>query len=300
LGWNVVLDCPSTAPKDVDPVRRDTLRSRSVCDDRSLRDIPNSEPLFPFAPQEPAMLEHHIDIPTTDGTMNSFVVHPQAVGSHPVVLIYMDALGKREELHDMARRLASAGYCVVLPNLFYRRSRDYMLKERSEAAMAELFAHMGSLNAATTQCDTRAMLSFVDAFPQADATRIGAVGYCMSGPLLVWAAAAFPDRLRSIAVIHGANMATEALDSPHRVVEKIKCESYFACAETDPWAPPADITKLQWGLKASGAPHRIEWYPGTQHGFVFPQRVGMYQPAAAERHWERLFDLFGRTLEGVS
>jgi carboxymethylenebutenolidase len=245
------------------------------------------------------MIEQHIDIPTADGLMNSFVVHLDAVGPHPVVLFYMDALGKREELHDMARRLAAEGYCVVLPNLFYRRSRDYVLKERSDAAMAELFAHMGSLNGATTVCDTRALLSFVDALPQSDAARIGAVGYCMSGPLLVWAAAAFPDRLRSIAVIHGANMATEAADSPHCVVEKIKCESYFACAETDTWAPPADITKLQAGLEASGAPHRIEWYLGTQHGFVFPQRVGMYQQVAAERHWERLFDLFGRTLQGA-
>jgi carboxymethylenebutenolidase len=252
-----------------------------------------------LAQKEPNMTEHHIDIPTADGSMNSFVVHPDAAGPHPVVLFYMDALGKREELHDMARRLAAEGYCVVLPNLFYRRSRDYFLKERTDSAMTELFAHMASLNAATTVCDTRALLSFVDALPQADAMRIGAVGYCMSGPLLVWAAAAFADRLRSIAVIHGANMATEAADSPHRVVEKIKCESYFACAETDAWAPPADIAKLQAGLEVSGAPHRIEWYPSTQHGFVFPQRVGMYQQAAAERHWERLFELFGRTLRAA-
>jgi carboxymethylenebutenolidase len=249
---------------------------------------------------EPNMTEHHIDIPTADGAMNSLVVHPDTGGSHPVVLVYMDALGKREELHDMARRLAAAGYCVVLPNLFYRRSRDYVLKERTESAMAELFAHMGSLNAATTECDTRALLSFVDALPQADATRIGAVGYCMSGPLLVWAAVEFADRLRSIAVIHGANMATDAVDSPHRVIEKIQCESYFACAESDSWAPPSDIAKLQLGLAASGSSHRIEWYPGTQHGFVFPQRVGMYQQAAAELHWVRLFDLFGRTLLGTS
>ncbi len=245
------------------------------------------------------MTEHHIDIPTADGHMNSFVVHPDAAGPHPVVLFYMDALGKREELHDMARRLAGAGYCVVLPNLFYRRSRDYVLKERSAAAMAELFAHMGSLNAVTTACDTRALLSFVDSFAQANAARIGAVGYCMSGPLLVWAAAAFPDRLRSIAVIHGANMATQAVDSPHRVIEKVKCESYFACAETDQWAPPEDIAKLQAALEISGAPHRIEWYAGTQHGFVFPQRVGMYQQAAAEQHWQRLFALFGRTLQAA-
>jgi carboxymethylenebutenolidase len=242
------------------------------------------------------MIEHHIDIPTADGAMNSFVVHPEEGGPFPVVFFYMDAPGKREELHDMARRLASVGYFVVLPNLYYRRSRDYWLKERTEPAMAEMFGHMATLDAATTECDTRAMLAYVDAQPQAKAARIGAVGYCMSGPIVVWAAAAFPERLRSIASIHGANMATDQPDSPHRVVPRIRCESYFACAEIDKWAPPADIQQLQSALEAAKLPHRIEWYPAVEHGFVFPLRAGIYNKAAAERHWERLFSLFQRTL----
>jgi carboxymethylenebutenolidase len=242
------------------------------------------------------MIEHHIDIPTADGAMNSFVVHPEEGGPFPVVFFYMDAPGKREELHDMARRLASVGYFVVLPNLYYRRSRDYWLKERTEPAMVEMFGHMATLDAATTECDTRAMLAYVDAQPQAKAARIGAVGYCMSGPIVVWAAAAFPERLRSIASIHGANMATDKPDSPHRVVPRIRCESYFACAEIDKWAPPADIQQLQSALGAAKLPHRIEWYPAVEHGFVFPLRAGIYNKAAAERHWERLFSLFQRTL----
>ena len=242
------------------------------------------------------MIEHDLDIATADGAMNSFVVHPEEGGPFPVVFFLMDAPGKREELHDMARRLASVGYFVVLPNLYYRRSRDFYLKERTEPAMAEMFAHMATLGAATTAIDTRAMLDFVDARPEADGRRIGAVGYCMSGPIVMWAAAAFPERLRCIASIHGANMATDSPDSPHRIAAKIRCDSYFACAEIDKWAPPADILELQAALEAAGAPHRIEWYPGVEHGFVFPLRVGVYDRAAAERHWERLFSLFALRL----
>ena len=242
------------------------------------------------------MIEHHLDIPTADGVMNSFVVHPDEGGPFPVVLFYMDAPGKREELHDMARRLASVGYFVVLPNLYYRRTRDFWLKERTEPAMAVMFEHMASLNRTTTEVDTRALLQYADSQPQADARRIGAVGYCMSGPLVIWAAVAFPERLRCIASIHGANMATDRADSPHRAVAGVRCESYFACAEIDKWAPPADIVKLQATLEAAGAAHRIEWYPGVEHGFVFPLRAGVYNQRAAERHWERLFSLFGRAL----
>ncbi|MBX9613656.1 MAG: dienelactone hydrolase family protein [Burkholderiales bacterium] len=242
------------------------------------------------------MIEHHLDIPTADGAMNTFVVHPEEGGPHPVVLFYMDAPGKREELHDMARRLASVGYFVVLPNLYYRRSRDYWLQERTPEAMAPMFEHMASLNAHTTEVDTAALLKFVDAQPAARASRIGLLGYCMSGPFVMWAAAQFPGRISSLASIHGANMATDAPDSPHRMASRILCESYFACAEIDKWAPPADIQKLEAALTAAGTRHRIEWYPKVEHGFVFPLRGTIYNQPAAERHWERLFSLFGRTL----
>lgn len=245
------------------------------------------------------MIEHHIDIPTADGAMNTFVVHPDEDGPHPVVLFYMDAPGKREELHEMARRIAAVGYCVVLPNLYYRRTREYWLKERTEPAMAEMFTHMRSLSAHTVEVDTRAMLAYVDSLPAADNTRIGAVGYCMSGPFVVWAAAAFPDRLRCIAAIYGANMVTDAPDSPHRVVGQVRCPSYHACAEHDQWATPEQVATLETALKAAqlanGAPYRLEWYPGTHHGFAFPKRP-VYDQPAAERHWARLYTLFDKHL----
>ena len=245
------------------------------------------------------MIEHHIDIPTADGAMNTFVVQPDEGGPHPVILFYMDAPGKREELHDMARRLATVGYCVVLPNLYYRRTREYWLKERTEEGFAEMFGHMHSLSAHTTRVDTQALLAFVDGLAGADASRIGAVGYCMSGPFVVWAAAAFPQRLRCIASIYGANMVTEAADSPHKVVGQVQCDSYFACAEHDKWASPEQVATLESALQAGGVPHRVEWYPGAQHGFAFPQRAGIYDKPSAERHWARLFTLFGKHLKSA-
>src|SRR5450755_2673424 len=109
------------------------------------------------------MIEQHLDIETRDGSMNTFIVHPEENAPFPVVFFFMDAPGKREELHDMARRLASVGYFVVLPNLYYRTSRDFYLKERTEPAMAQMFALMATLDAATTAIDTRALFDFVDA-----------------------------------------------------------------------------------------------------------------------------------------
>lgn len=242
------------------------------------------------------MIERQLDIPTADGAMNSFIVHPEENAPHPVVLFYMDAHGKREELHDMARRLASVGYYVVLPNLYYRRSRDYALKEHTDAGMAEMFEHVQALSNAMVVEDTKAMLKFVDEQPEADGGKIGAVGYCMGGPFVMAAAAALPDRIDCIASIHGANMVTDKPDSPHLHVAQIKGECYFACAENDQWVPPAQIAALDKSLKDAGVDYRIEWYPGAGHGFVFPQRGELYHQPSAERHWERLFDLYRRNL----
>jgi carboxymethylenebutenolidase len=246
------------------------------------------------------MIERDVDIPTADGAMNSFVVHPEEGGPHPVVLFYMDAPGKREELHDMARRLASVGYCVVLPNLYYRRTREFELKERTPEAMKAMFELMDSLSNALAVRDTQAMLDFIAVEPAADAGRIGAVGYCMSGPFVFAAAAAFPDRIRAIASIHGARMVTDRDDSPHRMAPRIRCETYVGCAETDTWAPPQAMAQLQAALDAAGTPYRLEWYPGAQHGFVFPRRAGIYDRPSAERHWERLFALFARQLKPLA
>jgi carboxymethylenebutenolidase len=242
------------------------------------------------------MIEQHLDIATAEGAMNTFVVHPEEGGPHPVVLFYMDAPGKREELHDMARRLASVGYYVVLPNLYYRRTREFELKVRTPEGMAPMFELMNSLSNALVVRDTQAMLRHVDAQPAADASRVGAVGYCMSGPFVFAAAAAFPDRLRAIAALHPANMVTDADDSPHRLAPRIRCETYVGCAETDKWAPPATVAILEQAMRDGGMRYRLDWYPGAEHGFVFPRREGIYHRASAERHWERLFGLFDRTL----
>ena len=124
----------------------------------------------------------------------------------------------------------------------------------------------------------------------------GCVGYCMSGPFAFALAAAIPQRIAAAASFHGVRLCTEALDSPHLTAHEVRGELYFGCAETDEWAPAEMVEALDAHLASVGLRYRIETYPGTVHGFVFPQRPTAYQQAGAERHWERLFSLFRRRL----
>ena len=241
------------------------------------------------------MIETEIDLETRDGAMNTFITYPEEGGPHPLVIFYMDAPGKREELHDMARRIATVGYYVMLPNLYYRHVREFHLgmPGATRERMAEL---MGALSNAMVCEDTQVMLDYAAGQEAASDGPVGAVGYCMSGPFVFAAAAAFADRIKAAASLHGVRLYTDAEDSPHRTADKIQGEIYFGCAETDSWAPPEMVEALDGHLAAMGIDYRIEWYPGTGHGFVFPQREGLYDKASAERHWERLFAMFRRNL----
>ncbi len=241
------------------------------------------------------MIEAEVDIKARDGEMNAFVVHPEEGGPFPVILFYMDAPGKREELHDMARRFASVGYFVVLPNLYYRKTREFTMAV-DEAGMNRMFEMMSHLSNTMVVSDTEAMLAFVDQSEHARRGPVGIVGYCMSGPFVCAVAAHFPERIAATASVYGARLISDAPDSAHRTLGQIEGEIYFACAETDRWATPEQIAELERIMKAAGVRHRIEWYPGAEHGFAFPQRRGIYHKPSAERHWERLFALFERNL----
>ena len=240
------------------------------------------------------MIEHHLDIPTADGPMNAFITHPEEGGPFPVILFYMDAPGKREELHDMARRLATVGYYVVLPNLYYRETREFDLITGTKGETREaMFQLMHGLSDSMVASDTEAMLAHVDADPNADATAVGCVGYCMSGPFSFAMACTFPERIKAAASVYGVRLFGDG--SSASIAAQATGELYFACAEFDDYAPTEMVDALEAHLREIGSNARVERYPGVHHGFAFPLRP-VYDKPAAERHWERLFALFARNL----
>jgi carboxymethylenebutenolidase len=61
-----------------------------------------------------------IEIKTRDGSCPSYMYRPVAAGACPAVLIFMDGLGIRPAMLEIGERLATHGYFVLLPDLFYR------------------------------------------------------------------------------------------------------------------------------------------------------------------------------------
>ncbi|MDO8296251.1 MAG: dienelactone hydrolase family protein [Caulobacter sp.] len=244
------------------------------------------------------MIERQLDIRTSDGATTTFIVHPEREGPHPVILFFMDAPAIREELRDMARRLATSGYYVMLPNLYYRAGvmeLGPLSPDPDDPGRARMVVLMNSLSIPLVMDDAAALLAFAETDPAAWTGSIGAVGYCMSGPYAIAAAARFRDRVKAAASIHGVSLMTDAADSPHRLARQTDAELYFACAQIDRWFPEAKIAPLRDDLAANGVRAEVELCPGVEHGFVFPNRPA-YDKAAAERHWERILALFRRRL----
>lgn len=239
------------------------------------------------------MIERQVEIETPEGSMTTFVYHPEEGGPHPVVLYYMDAPSIRPALKEMASRLATAGYYVMLPFLYYRNSpyREFGASDEDMHARREL---MGAVTKAGAVADAVALLTFADQDRAAATGKVGAVGFCMSGPLVVALANELPGRVVAAASIHGAWFVTDKPDSSHLNVSNIKGELYFGWADADPTAPISDMEVMQSALRTAGVVHTIDYFTGAEHGFA--PRGPRYHQYASEKHWERVHALMRRNI----
>ena len=242
------------------------------------------------------MIEDDIEISTKHGLMPTFIVHPDDGGPHPAVIFYMDAPGIREELRNMARRYARHGYCVLLPDLYYRLGvLRFDTHRRNDAMSVVIRTVRQSIDDAKVMDDTAAMFGYLDGQSQVRPGPAGVVGYCMSGSFVVAAAIHFPDRITAAASFYGMNIVTDKPNSPHLHLDKVKAELYLAFAEHDPVVPDASLPVLRSALENAGSKFELERFPGTHHGFCFVERE-VYDRPAAEVAWSKTLDLMARTL----
>jgi carboxymethylenebutenolidase len=240
-----------------------------------------------------------IEIKTKDGTCPSYVFRPLGNGPWPAILVFMDGLAIRPAMLEVGERLATHGYFVLLPDLFYR-SGPYEPMDphtvftdpaKRKILMEKFFALATPAN---IMSDTVAFLEYLAAQRDIKPGRIGVVGYCMGGLMALTAAGTYPERFVAAASYHGGRLATDAPDSPHLLAPKIKARVYVAGAIEDQSFPDDMKARLEEALAKAGVVHKIETYQ-AKHGWVF-RDTPVYDAAAAERHWETMLALFDATL----
>jgi carboxymethylenebutenolidase len=248
------------------------------------------------------MPHQQIEIPTADGLCPVHVLTPDGAdhgaGPWPAVIFYMDGLGMRQTLIDMAQRLADNGYLVLLPDMYYRWGA-YAPMVPAEVFKGDFRTLIGPMMATTGNApaaqDTAAFLAWLGTNPHVAGTKVGTVGFCMGGGMAITAAGTYPDRVAAAASFHGGRLATDEPTSPHLLSGQIKAELLIAGADNDASYPLDMAERLTAALTEAGVRFHAEIYPGAAHGWMkkdFP----VYDEAAAERGWAEMLSLFARNL----
>ncbi len=244
------------------------------------------------------MSQEQVVIQAKDGPCKAWVLTPDGQGPWPAVIFYMDAFGIRPGMIQMATHVASQGYVVLLPDLFYRFG-PYGPFDPKEVLKGDFRATVGPIMASTdnhkTADDTAAFLAYLAGRDDVAGDKVGTVGFCMGGGMALTAAAYYPDRVVAAASFHGGRLATDDPTSPHLLVSKIKAELYVAAADNDGSYPPEMAERFEAALKQAGVRYKSELYTGKLHGWMKPD-MPVYDAEAAERGWTELFALYARTL----
>ena len=250
-----------------------------------------------------SVTEQDVSVDTPDGTADCYFVHPTS-GQFPAVLVWPDVLSLRPAFRQMGKRLAEAGYAVLVVNPYYRTARAPVVGPGASFQDQEtrdiVLPHARSLTAQTNVTDAKAFVAFLDAQTAVDTTRpIGTTGYCMGGPMTMRTAAAIPDRIGAGASFHGGRLVTDDESSPHLLVPKMQASFLFAIAVNDDEREPDAKHELRKAYDAAGLPAEIEVYDGALHGWC-PPDSRVYNEPQAERAWARMLALFNRALNSTA
>jgi carboxymethylenebutenolidase len=211
---------------------------------------------------------------------NSYLALPDGAEPHPGLVVIHEAFGLNDNIRDICRRLAEQGYAALGVDLFDGRNRAVCMARMFIGGMAGNLDYFGvpALKAA---------LGRLADHPEVDAGRIGAIGFCLGGSIvLTWACT--DNRLKAIAPWYGS------APRPKEAIRRL-------CPVVGSW-PGKDFTTkaagiLEAELTAAGVPHDLKVYPGAKHAF-FNDRLRSYDAAAAADSWQRVLAFFAEHVKG--
>ena len=246
------------------------------------------------------LTERNVSFAAPGGYFDGVFIHP-AEGKHPAVILWPDIAGLRPAKVMMGRRLAEAGYAVLVANPYYRSVEGQQFEDfdawRSSGGFDAVGPWMAKNTPAAIGETAAGVVSWLDAQDAVDSARgIGNQGYCMTGSWTIIAAAAVPDRIKAAASFHGGGLVGEEANAPVNLLDDMASDAgaIICIAKNDDAKAPTDKEALKAAGDAAAADVSVEVYQGDHGWTVLDSPV--YDEAEAERAWAALLALYAAKL----
>ena len=210
-----------------------------------------------------------------------------AAERRPGVLVFHEGLGLGDFAMARARMLAELGYVAFAADMFGDRRQARNLQE-----VAKLVGDLRD-EPQMLRARGRAALAKLAALPQVDANRIGAIGFCFGGSVVLELARGGAD-LKAVVSFHGV-LATRT----PAVSGNVKASVLVCTGADDPLAPPEQIKAFEDEMRAADVRDwQVISYGNTLHGFTNPAadgsmlRTALYSEQADRRAWASMRSLF--------
>lgn len=200
-------------------------------------------------------------------TMKGFVVYDDAVqGKRPGIVMVPEWWGITKHIHNEAQKFAQQGYTAFIADMYGDGKAADTPKDAGALAtsvMKDPKVMEARFNAARTQ---------LAGHPMVDPTRIGAVGYCFGGAVVLNMVRASAD-LDAVAGFH----ASLGLNTPAPAPGTVKAKILILNGADDPFVKREEYEVLKKDLDAAKAEYRVIEYPGAVHAFTNPEATELGQ-----------------------
>lgn len=240
------------------------------------------------------LIEDVVEADTRDGPMAVIVKQP-ADGHRGTVVIFHDAPGIRDATHVFGRKLASAGYRIVVPDLYHRHGRLIGFNPADAAADPTVSDRLRELLVSLTDDGIQADLdAALEAIGDESGPAAG-LGFCLGARAVFRTMMRLPERFVVGAAWHPSFLVDDQADSPHVLADTLPGSLYLGFAENDTIMSLASMRPFIDAVSRRHGKTVIDVHPDADHGFTWADSP-RYNQAAADRSFRQTDVLFREAL----
>lgn len=223
------------------------------------------------------MTGQSITIRTPDGQVMPAYLALPTEGDGPAVVMIVTIRGVKDDMRDYADRLAAEGFCVAVPDPFWRDEDPGELPASPEGHARGL-ARLGRVDPEQALADIETVFRHLKTLPQCNG-KSAMVGFCFGGTLTLLAAER--TEIDAGVAFHSGKLLHLLPDA-----ERVRCPLSYHWGDNDSIFPMADIEKVR-ATFASLDNAEVVIHPGAVHGFMEHGNPAAYSPQAAGAAWAR-------------